>query len=84
MAETGILGGLFYMFFYVSPFYFLLKNYSGFSTREKQLSIFLAISLVFIGIDSFFNFPRMHPYSLLNLFWIIAFMFNLKASKTNE
>ena len=84
MAETGILGGLFYMLFYVSPFYFLLKNYSGFSTREKQLSIFLAISLVFIGIDSFFNFPRMHPYSLLNLFWVIAFIFNLKASKTNE
>ena len=84
MAETGILGGLFYLFFLISPFYFIVKNYSLFSTREKELSVFLTFSLIFIGIDAFFNFPRARPYSLLNLFWVIAFMYNLKANKINE
>ena len=84
MAETGILGGLFYTLFFVSPFYFLKKNYSIFSSREKILSIFLTLSLMFLGIDSFFNFPRVRPYSLLNLFWVIAFIYNLNASKKNE
>ena len=84
MAETGILGGLFYLLFFVSPFYFIVKKYSSFSTREKELSIFLSLSLIFIGIDAFFNFPRVRPYSLINLFWVMAFIYTLKAYKTNE
>ena len=48
------------------------------------LSIFLSLSLIFVGIDAFFNFPRVRPYSLINLFWVIAFIYTLKAYKTNE
>ena len=84
MAETGILGGLFYILFFVSPFYFLIKKYYILSSREKTLSLFLTLSLIFIGIDTFFNFPRVRPYSLLNLFWVIAFIYNLNVSKKNE
>ena len=83
-SETGILGGSFFLLFLISPFYFLLKNYFSFSPREKELSIFLTFSLIAIGIDSFFNFPRVRPYSLLNLFWVISLIYNLKAKKITE
>ena len=83
-SETGIIGGLFYLLFFISPLYFLLKNYTNFSSKEKELSLFLTFSLFCIGIDSFFNFPKSRPYSLLNLFWVITFIYNLKQNKTND
>ena len=83
-SETGILGGLFFMLIFISPFYFLFKKYSVLSTADKELSIFLAFSLIAIGIDYFFNFPRIRPYSFLNLTFVIALIYNLNAQKVSE
>ena len=83
-SETGLLGGLFFLLFFISPLYFLIKNYTNFSPKEKELSIFLVFSLFFIGIDSFFNFPISRPYSILNLVWVICFIYTLKRNKTDD
>ena len=83
-SETGILGGLFFMLIFISPFYFLFKKYSVLATADKELSIFLAFSLIAIGIDYFFNFPRIRPYSILNLTFVIALIYSLKAKKIVE
>lgn len=77
IAETGILGGLFYILFFISPFYFVVINFKSISTERKRFTILLTFSLVFIGVDYFFNFPRIRPYSLLNLFWVFAFIYNV-------
>jgi O-antigen ligase len=77
MAEAGILGGLFYMLFFISPFYFVITKFKSISTERKRFTILLTFSLVFIGVDYFFNFPRIRPYSLLNLFWVFAFIYNV-------
>ena len=86
-SEVGILGGLFFILFFISPIYFLFKNYKSFSNSKKELSIFLLFSLGAIIIDSFFNFPRARPYSLLNLFWVITLIYTLgsfKIENTNK
>lgn len=77
MAEIGILGGLFYVLVFISPFYFIIKNFKTISNEGKRITIFLTLSLIFIGVDYFFNFPRIRPYSLLNLFWIFAFIYSI-------
>jgi O-antigen ligase len=78
-AETGLVGGTFFLLVFISPLYFILKNFKQFENKDKLFIYFMMFSLVSIGIDHFFNFPRVRPYSLLNLFWVLAFIYTIKS-----
>ena len=79
-AETGILGGLFFMLFFASLFYRLLKSF--FTKKENRLLSFLLLcALLFYIIDSNLNFPRARPANLVNLILFTGFIVNLYPSK---
>ena len=84
IAETGFFGGIFFLTFLISPFYLTIKNFNKINYNNKLLAFFLLFTLISIYIDSFFNFPRVRPYSLLNLFWAFAITYTINSFEKKQ
>ena len=76
-SETGILGGLFYFFFFILPFLYFIFFRKKIIPGNEKLAFFLLLSVIAILIDSFFNFPRYRPYSLINFIIVFSFFFSI-------
>lgn len=75
-SEIGYIGGFLYLLFFAIPFYLLVFKKKNIKEGNLNLAIFLLLSFVAICIDSFFNFPRYRPYSLINLIVILSLFYN--------
>ena len=81
-AETGVIG----LILYLSIFFSILMTSINFLLHEsnKDVALLLFFFLIVYSIDSFFNFPRIRPYSQLN-FFVIAFVYSwLKNTSIND
>jgi len=76
-VETGMFGALFYLLFFILPFVLFVFHRKKISTDNQRLAFFLIISIIAIIIDSFFNFPKYRPYSLINLIIVFSLFYNL-------
>lgn len=63
MTETGIPGGLLYIFIFVFVFWNLIKAYlyKDRNTRRYRHLFLAGFGLMFYGFDAFFNFPHDRP-----------------------
>ena len=76
-AETGILGLLIFISIFISIVKEIIKK------EDKLLPLILFLCLVVYLVDSFFNFPRIRPYSQMN-FFIITFVYSWMISQTTK
>jgi len=72
-AETGIIGGLCFIFFIMFPFWISFKRTIKHKLFNLDFMIFL-IFLVYI-IDSMLNFPFERPINLIYLFFTIVLFY---------
>tara|TARA_B100000965_G_scaffold252156_1_gene212161 strand:- start:21399 stop:22583 length:1185 start_codon:yes stop_codon:yes gene_type:complete len=84
-AETGVLGGLFFISFFVSIFLLVYNCYKIYSDDSLvyNYSIILMLPLIIYLIDLNLNFPSSRPFFLylLLMYVIIVYLFK---SKINE
>ena len=79
-AEIGLLGILFFLYFFFNPFLLLLKKIYSSKENLVDLVIFLMISVYII--DSLLNFPINRPIShIFFLLLIVVFQTNEKKSR---
>ncbi len=80
MAETGIIGGLCFIYFICYPFWFSFKK----AFYAKKFDLYCLICLV-VGVylvDSMLNFPMHRPIIICYLFFIFAVFNNLKTNQS--
>lgn len=86
-AETGIIGLLFFVLFFITPLFMALKKMI-LKDKNKLIILTLSISSLTFIADSLVNFPRARPYSLLNFlyaFSILSFIiFNKRELSINK
>ena len=80
-AETGILGLLIFISIFISIIICITKELKN--RDDKLLPIILFLCLIVYLTDSFFNFPRIRPYSQMN-FFVITFMYSWMISQTTK
>ena len=80
-AETGILGLLIFISIFISILVTIAKEII--KKDDKLLPLILFLCLTVYLVDSFFNFPRIRPYSQMN-FFIITFMYSWMISQTTK
>lgn len=80
-VETGILGLLIFISIFISILAVIIKEII--SRDDKLLPLILFLCLVVYLVDSFFNFPRIRPYSQMN-FFIITFVYSWMISQTKR
>ena len=80
-AETGILGLLIFISIFISILICITKELKN--RDDKLLPIILFLCLIVYLTDSFFNFPRIRPYSQMN-FFVITFMYSWMISQTTK
>lgn len=81
-VETGILGGILFLSIFISIFIIPFKQFL--IKKNQAISIVLIFCLFIYFFDSFFNFPRIRPYSQLN-FFVIAIVYSwIVQNKNNE
>ena len=68
-AETGLFGGLSYIFIFIFIFYGILKSFK----KNKLHSIFLMSLLATYSLDAFVNFPIERALSQLNFALLLIF-----------
>jgi O-antigen ligase len=80
IAELGIIGGLSFIFFFISLIYFFAKRtYNSKSFLNSNPIYFLLLLVVFsLGIDNFFNFPHERFIIQINTILILFFTNILK------
>lgn len=80
IAELGILGGLSFIFFFISLIFFFIKRaYNSESLLNPNPVYFLLLLAVFsLGIDNFFNFPHERFIIQINTILILFFTNILK------
>ena len=72
-SETGLFGFILFFLILFYPVYFLIKNYFFKAKAPDDLGIFLLLALLIFIWDSNINFPRLRPYSQMNLIYILSF-----------
>ena len=82
MAETGILGGLLFVFFIFYPFYMTLKKIF----HEKIFTLNFLIFLIFgvYVVDSMLNFPMDRAVTFIYLIFSIALFYQISNTHFNE
>jgi len=80
-AEMGIIGLLIYLAIFFSILITCIKSLKKGTSKEIALLLFLFLTIY--TIDSFFNFPRIRPYSQLN-FFVITFVYSWLKNNHNE
>lgn len=74
LTETGIIGLMLYIFFFISVFYLITKNWNN-------NSIYFLMALMIFLIDSFINFPFHRPQQIIIFILIIGLLINFSSSK---
>ena len=69
LTETGVIGFILYIFFFISVFYLIIKNWNNNS------NYFLMALMVFL-IDSLINFPFYRPQQIIIFILIIGLLIN--------
>ena len=84
-AETGILGGFFYLMVFCSSIIILIINIvkSG-GIYIESLSFYIILCLLVYCLDASINFPRIRPYSQMNIIYVLGLFFSLKMTNENE
>lgn len=80
-AETGIMGLLIFISIFISIFTSIVKEII--KREDKLLPLILFLCLIVYLVDSFFNFPRIRPYSQMN-FFIITFVYSWMISQNTN
>ena len=81
-AEIGIIGGLIFISIFITILILPFKQL--FNKVNQSLAILLILCLLIYSIDSFFNFPRIRPYSQLNFFVITIIYSWINQNRNNE
>jgi len=79
-SETGIFGIIFFFLFFFYPLFFLIKKILIEKNKEYFFYSFLVLSILIYLWDSLINFPRLRPYSQMN----VLFIFSLISMKINR
>lgn len=78
-AETGIFGGLSYLMIFVfSIFQMIIGLLKVKRNYFNSIEFFLLLCLIIYCIDSVINFPRIRPYSQMNIIYILGYFLSLK------
>lgn len=72
LTETGVIGLILYIFFFISIFYLITKNWNN-------NSIYFLIALMIFIIDSFINFPFHRPQQIIIFVLIIGLVINFSS-----
>lgn len=75
-AETGILGGICFIYFIFYPFLFSLKK--TLNTKEFKLSFLIFLIVGVYILDSLLNFPMHRPIIIVYLFFTFALFYSAK------
>ena len=83
-AETGIFGGFFYLMIFVFTILEMIRKLFTSKTIYLQSIYFYILLCLFIFcLDSSVNFPRIRPYSQMNIIYVLGLIFSIKASDEN-
>lgn len=80
-AEIGVFGFFSYFLVFVFPLYIFIKKLFIDKSDLDSLQIFLIISILIFIWDSLINFPRIRPYSQMNILYILAYYSNFYLKK---
>ena len=69
LTETGIIGFILYILFFISVFYLIIKNWNN-------NSIYFLMALMIFLIDSLINFPFHRPQQIIIFILIIGLLIN--------
>jgi O-antigen ligase len=69
LMETGIIGFTLYIFFFISVFYLIKKNWNN-------NSFYFLMAVIIFLIDSFINFPFHRPQQIIIFILIIGLLIN--------
>jgi O-antigen ligase len=73
LTETGVIGLILYIFFFISVFYLIIKNWNN-------NSIYFLMALMVFLIDSLINFPFHRPQQIIIFILIIGLLINSSGS----
>ena len=72
LTETGVIGLILYISFFISVFYLIRKSWNNYS-------IYFLIALMIFLIDSFINFPFHRPQQIIFFILIIGLLINFSS-----
>jgi len=82
LADIGILGLFFFILIYFFPFKSILKKLP--SRKLSLIEIILILSFIIFFIDSNLNFPRVRPYSQVNVIYLLSILIFLNVKENNS
>ena len=81
LSETGILGINTFLLIFLIPFFIISKKIFN-KERSATFYVPFLIALIIFFIDPNLNFPRLRPYSQMNILYLLSFLSSGILNKT--